>query len=68
MLHLDCESLREQLALYPGCQPGFVIFRYTYKDDSQWVRFIDHLNRRTRWILDYTGNGGFFQHVELERP
>jgi hypothetical protein len=60
----DCVCIREQLSRYPGSKLGFVIYRLTYKDDAEWARFMDHVNRCTRQGLEKSGDGDLFSHID----
>jgi hypothetical protein len=39
----DIDYLREFCTQYPKARLGFVVYRMTYEDDAQWVRFMEHL-------------------------
>lgn len=60
----DIDCIREQLSLYPGSKLGFVIYRLTYSDDTQWACFMSHLNTRVRLGLEEDGNGDVFPHID----
>ncbi|KAL5378856.1 hypothetical protein DPSP01_008895 [Paraphaeosphaeria sporulosa] len=64
MSDLDCEIIREQLAVYPDNKFGFVVYRLAYRDDSEWARFMDWLNRRVRQVLKNEGEDDLFTHID----
>ncbi|OAG07940.1 uncharacterized protein CC84DRAFT_1161985 [Paraphaeosphaeria sporulosa] len=64
MSDLDREIIREQLAVYPDNKFGFVVYRLAYRDDSEWARFMDWLNRRVRQVLKNEGEDDLFTHID----
>jgi hypothetical protein len=62
----DIDCIRTQLSLYPGSKLGFVIYRLFYSDDTQWARFMSHLNTRIRLGLEEDGNGDLFSHIDWD--
>lgn len=64
MPDIDCDSIREELAKYPDNKLGFVIYRLTYKDDSEWTRFMDWLNKCVREGLEEEDEGDIFEYVD----
>lgn len=64
MPDIDCDLIREELTNYPDNKLGFVIYRLTYKDDSEWARFMDWFNKRVRQILEDEGEGDLLAHID----
>lgn len=62
----DADPIREELARHPGSKLGLVVFRCTYKDDSEWALFMEHLNTRTRQVLEEAGDGDLFEQIDWD--
>ena len=60
----DCDVIRDELAAYPNNKLGFVIYRLTYKDDAEWARFMEYLNKCTRQGLENDDEGALFKHID----
>ncbi|KAF1961712.1 hypothetical protein CC80DRAFT_488148 [Byssothecium circinans] len=60
----DCDCIREYLARYPSHKVGFVVYRLTYKDDTEWAKFMDHLNAITRKKLERTSDDDLFASID----
>ena len=60
----DMKETRNYLKSDLEAKWGFVIYRTTYQDDSQWKRFMGHLNTRVRLELEVRGDGELFSRID----
>jgi hypothetical protein len=58
------ERIRRSLDENPESKWGFVIYRTTYADETEWKRFMDHINTRTRLKLEKEGLGDLFSRID----
>lgn len=62
----DMVSTRELLTKDPTAKWGFIIYRCTYADDTEWARFMQYLNTRTRLELEDQGDGDLFERIDWQ--
>ena len=64
MISSDIFCTREQLLHRPGSKLGFVIYHLIYEDETEWARFMDHLNSYTHKQLESSCDSDIFAHVD----
>ncbi len=60
----DLKRVRKVLTRNPDLRWGFVIYRCTYDDNSQWARFMEFLNTRVRLNLEDESAGHLFDRID----
>jgi hypothetical protein len=60
----DLEHVREVLQRNADLRWGFVVYRCTYDNDAEWLRFMEHLNTRVRLNLEEDGAGELFDRID----
>lgn len=60
----EYQELREKVVRYPDAKFGFVVYRCTYKSDTEWDKFMKYLDTHTRWNLEEGGIGDLYSRLD----